>query len=56
MRQMQAGADRETLLYPTLIYKDQLAQLQTVSDQNGEAMAKLIRLAIDAYLARERPA
>jgi hypothetical protein len=45
--------DRETLFYPTLFFKDQLAQLESMADQTGDSIARLVRKAIDTFLSEK---
>jgi hypothetical protein len=48
-----ADAQRELILYPALLFKDQLGRLETLAEQRGEAVAALIRSAVDDYLFRK---
>jgi hypothetical protein len=55
-QEIKAMQEREMMLYPTLFFKDQLVRLEAVADESGEAVAKLVRKAIDAFLAEKRAA
>ena len=55
-RETTMPRDRETLLYPSLYFKDQLARLESIADETGDSVARLVREAIDTFLGEKRTA
>jgi hypothetical protein len=55
-RETTMPQDRETLLYPSLYFKDQLARLESMADETGYSVARLVREAIDTFLSERRNA
>jgi hypothetical protein len=47
-------SERGLLLYPVLLFRDQLFELEALASQRGEAVAAMIRSAVDAYLCQMR--
>jgi hypothetical protein len=48
--------NREKLLVPTLLFKDQLEQLEKIASETSWAPAHLVRVAVDQFLAQQRSA
>jgi hypothetical protein len=45
--------NREKMLVPTLLFKDQLEQLEELSQDRNWGTAHLVRIAVDQFLARQ---